>query len=53
MVNSLLTGIEPVKEYIKKMAGETGQLTSSRILDEYREQIDTYQPPVLTEKQQY
>jgi len=33
------------------LAGETGQLTSSRILDEYKRQIDTYQPPVFTEEQ--
>jgi hypothetical protein len=40
-----------VSQEIVKLAGETGQLTSSRILDEYRQQIDTYQPPVLTEEQ--
>ena len=40
-----------VSQEIVKLAGETGQLTSSRILDEYRHQIDTYQPPVLTEEQ--
>ncbi|MBQ3611981.1 MAG: hypothetical protein IJA01_06930 [Firmicutes bacterium] len=40
-----------VSQEIVKLAGETGQLTSSRILDEYRQQIDTYQPPVLSEEQ--
>ncbi|MBR6799365.1 MAG: hypothetical protein IKM63_04760 [Firmicutes bacterium] len=40
-----------VSQEIVKLAGETGQLTSSRILDEYRQQIDTYQSPVLTEEQ--
>ena len=40
-----------VSQEIVKLAGETGQLTSSRILDEYRQQIDTYQPPMLTEEQ--
>lgn len=40
-----------VSQEIVKLAGETEQLTSSRILDEYRQQIDTYQPPELTEEQ--
>jgi len=40
-----------VSQEIVKLAGETGQLTSSRILNEYKQQIDTYQPPMLTEKQ--
>ncbi len=40
-----------VSQEIVKLAGETGQLASSRILEEYRPQIDAYQPPVLTEEQ--
>ncbi|MBR3755649.1 MAG: hypothetical protein IKK48_00935 [Firmicutes bacterium] len=39
-----------VSQEIVKLAGESGQLTSSRILNKYKQQIDTYQPPVLTEK---
>lgn len=40
-----------VSQEIIKLAEETGQLTPSRILDEYRQQIDTYEPPMLTEDQ--
>ena len=41
-----------VSQEIVKLADDNGQLTPSRLLDEYRQQIDTYKPPALTEEQQ-
>ena len=40
-----------VIEEIDKLAKENGKITSSRILEQYRAQIDTYQAPMLTEEQ--
>ena len=40
-----------VTDEIKKQAKENGKIMPSKILEEYREQIDTYKAPVLTEEQ--
>ena len=40
-----------VIEEIGKLAKENGKITPSRILEQYRAQIDAYQAPVLTEEQ--
>ncbi len=40
-----------VSEEIGNLAKENGKITPSRILEQYRAQIDAYQAPVLTEEQ--